>query len=97
MICQTVKPISKIFKILAARYADSDNNDDMKLYQRTEVPRIWMMHGEYVKSLFGAVALFQMLQFGVGLAGTRGVTGTPEASPAPPFWIGGADVQEISD
>ena len=32
MIRQAVKPISKIFKILAARYLDSDNYDDIKLY-----------------------------------------------------------------
>lgn len=77
MIRQTVKPISKIFKNLAARYADSDNNDDMKLYQRTEVPRIWMMHGEYVISLFGAVALLPMFSLALALR-------APEASPSRP-------------
>ena len=61
------------------------------LYQRTKVPRIWMMQGECVISLFGTVALLQMFQIGVGLAGARGVTiiaGTLG-------WFGGADVQEI--
>ena len=50
-----------------------------------------MMHGEYIKSLFGTVAVLHLLQFGVGLAGARGVTiiaGTLG-------WFGGADVQEI--
>ena len=77
MICQTVKPIFKVFKILAARYPDSGNNDDMKLYQKTEVPRIWMMHGEYVKSLFATVALLPM--FSLALASRA-----PEASPSRP-------------
>ena len=52
-----------------------------------------MMHGEYVMSLFHTFSLLQMLQFGVGLAGARGViiiAGTLG-------WFGGADVQEILD
>ena len=32
MTCQAVKPISKVFKSLAARYSDSDNYEDMNLY-----------------------------------------------------------------
>lgn len=37
------------------------------------------------------------VQFGVGLAGARGVTEPPEASPGTLGWFGGADVQEILD
>ena len=35
------------------------------------------------------------VQFGVALAGARGVTEAPEASPGTLGWFGGADVQEI--